>query len=79
MTFGIAVDRAQHVDVSIHDLSGRRVATLHHGVLDPGERVITWNGMLMRGRHAAPGIYLVRFHGDRISESRRMRCSSPRP
>jgi peroxiredoxin len=45
--------------VSVHDLAGRRIATLWSGRLGPGTTRMTWGG---RGREAgavAPGVYLI--------------------
>lgn len=50
---------AARARVVVHDVSGRRVATLHDGPLAPGESRVAWDGRDGRGRPVAPGIYLV--------------------
>ena len=65
--FGL--ERGQsNVRVVIYDLLGRRVLTLHHGVLSAGEHVLRWNGCNEDGNPVASGIYLCRV--ETISWSR---------
>jgi hypothetical protein len=52
--------RAGEVTVTVHDLGGRRIATLLAGHSDAGSRTVTWNGRDGEGRAAAPGVYLCR-------------------
>jgi len=46
---------------TVHDLSGRRVATLTTAAA-PARRSLVWNGRDAAGTPVAPGIYFVRFH-----------------
>jgi hypothetical protein len=56
-----AVREAQRVTVTVHDLLGRTVATLHDGPLGASEpRTLT-----LDGRGLASGVYLVRLVGTR--------------
>ena len=59
-TLSLALPRAVAVDVTVHDVSGRRVATLLAGVQDAGVRPVRWNGRTTEGAPAAAGIYLIR-------------------
>ncbi len=52
------------VELSIHDLQGRRVTTLRDGVLDAGEHLATWDGCDQHGMTAASGVYFVRLAAD---------------
>lgn len=52
-----SVARAGFVDVSIYDVTGRRVATLVRGEVSPGPNAATWDGHDGAGRPAAPGVY----------------------
>lgn len=56
-SIALALDEAQMVDLAVYDLSGRRVATLHNGVLDAGEHQIVWRGRTDTGATAAAGQY----------------------
>jgi hypothetical protein len=65
----LALARAAAVEVAVHDLSGRRVATLFHGSLPAGTHEFTWNGTRADGSAAAHGVYFVqaRINGARLS------------
>lgn len=54
--FTIALPTAGDVDLAIHDLAGRRVATLWHGALGAGEREFVWSAA---GAH--DGVYFARL------------------
>ena len=43
--------------MSVFDLAGRRVATLHRGELGAGEHHVIWNGKTDSGAAAAAGQY----------------------
>jgi hypothetical protein len=45
------------VDLSIYDVTGRRVVTLVRGTLDEGPHVATWSGRTATGAPAAAGVY----------------------
>jgi hypothetical protein len=53
---------AARADVSVYDVAGRRVATLHRGALDAGVHRLTWSGPGASGSGPRPGagIYFVR-------------------
>ena len=52
--------RAVEASVTVHDLGGRRVATLLAGFAAPGLTTLRWAGRDPEGRAAPPGIYHVR-------------------
>jgi hypothetical protein len=47
------------VDIAVHDIAGRRVATLVRGRLVPGEHVARWDGRDDTGAPARGGLYFV--------------------
>jgi hypothetical protein len=51
--------RRARVSSSVHDLAGRRVATLLDGEMEAGEHVITWNGRDAEGGSLAAGVYFL--------------------
>jgi hypothetical protein len=51
------LERSGHVDVSVFDLAGRRVATLQRGELPAGAHHVTWDGLSDSGTPAAAGQY----------------------
>ena len=54
------IGRAVAARVTVHDLAGRRVATLLDGWAAPGASALRWNGRDRDGRAAASGVYQVR-------------------
>ena len=46
--------------VTIHDVAGRRVRSVHRGWLNAGETRFFWDGRDDQGRPAAPGVYYLR-------------------
>jgi len=57
--FTVSLPRDAEVDLAVHDLAGRRVATLAHGRLGAGRRDFTWDGAGVRD-----GVYFVRLTVD---------------
>ena len=58
----VAVTRsaAGPVTVTIHDVRGRQVCTLHDGMLAAGRRVLVWEGRSDDGAELPSGLYLAR-------------------
>ena len=57
-----ALPEAAAVTLTVHDLAGRRVATLLEGAaLDAGEQSLRWDGRLDGGGRATSGGYLARL------------------
>jgi flagellar hook assembly protein FlgD len=50
----------EQVEITIHDIAGRKVRTLVAETLPAGAQETKWSGFDERGEHAAPGIYFVR-------------------
>ena len=57
MSISYSLARRGRVDVSVYEVTGRRVATLWQGESEPGVHVATWDGRLGDGRLAPPGVY----------------------
>jgi len=47
------------VDVSVQDVSGRRIATIAQGTRDTGSHELFWNPSSGSGRRQAPGVYFL--------------------
>lgn len=54
----VYLDRTEHVNLFIHDLSGRIIRTLIQNKLPAGTNSITWNGMNDAGTPCPGGVYL---------------------
>ncbi len=55
---------AQKVDVTVVDISGRRVWRTPSSFMAAGQHRILWNGQDESGRQVKPGMYFVRVRGD---------------
>ena len=53
--------REDHIALSIHDVSGRRIRSLERRWMDAGEHCLTWDGRTDVGERAAAGIYFARL------------------
>jgi len=57
----LALDRRARVRADVLDVAGRRVTTLvRDEEIDPGRRVLAWDGRAAAGAPAAAGVYFVR-------------------
>ncbi|MFN8588988.1 MAG: FlgD immunoglobulin-like domain containing protein [Candidatus Eisenbacteria bacterium] len=64
--------RDAHVLLAVHDVHGRRVATLASGRFAPGTHALRWDGRDDAGRAVAAGLYFARFEGDGVADSQRV-------
>ena len=66
-----ALDLPGRVDISVFDIAGHRVATLHQGQLEAGEHHVIWNGKTDRGNAAPAGLYhyVLKTATDKVSRS----------
>ncbi|MCP4572856.1 MAG: T9SS type A sorting domain-containing protein [bacterium] len=60
-TITFVMDRTERVEITVYDLSGRRIAVLADRVLTAGEQSVQWDGLDTAGRDAPSGIYLLRM------------------
>jgi len=51
--------RGGAAEISLIDLSGRRVRTLERGTLEAGRQVLTWDGRDDAGRTVPNGVYFL--------------------
>lgn len=72
-SFSLEVSNAKDVyEVSVYDLRGRQISTLHRGVLPVGERSFTWNGKDHLGNQLASGVYFYRVTNGLNSQVKKM-------
>ncbi len=63
---------AQHVDVSVVSLSGRRIRQLISGPMSAGSHRVRWNGRDGNGNEVPSGIYVCILRTDRNAVSRKL-------
>lgn len=67
-----AVPAKQHVQLSIFDVRGARVATLVDGELERGGHRVAWNGRTYTGDRAAAGVYFYKLQTKSEIRTRKM-------
>ncbi|MGH7729715.1 MAG: PA domain-containing protein, partial [Candidatus Eiseniibacteriota bacterium] len=60
-TIRFSLERGADADLSVFDLSGRRVRCLAKGWLEAGPHALKWDGTDAAGRRMAPGVYFYRL------------------
>ncbi len=64
----LAVDRTQHVNAEVLDITGRRIALLHDGDVGSGAAL----SIEFDGSNVPTGLYLIRVTGEAFSSTRRI-------
>jgi len=67
-----SIPSRSNVRLVIHDVLGRKIATLVDRELDAGEYISRWNGRSSEGNRAASGVYFYRLTSDGYSLTRKM-------
>jgi len=68
--FAIALPRSSGVSLSVHDVAGRRVASLQDGPLAAGEHAFRWDGRGAGGRTLQSGRYFIQLVAGDVRETR---------
>ena len=63
-TIKLSLEQSGAVSISVFDLAGHRVASLHQGLLDQGDHQWVWNGMNDAGIKQSGGVYFCRAEGN---------------
>ncbi len=61
-----------HVTLSIFNMLGQKIVTLHNGVTPPGIHTIVWNGKDAFNNDVTSGVYICRLKTESYSESRKL-------
>jgi hypothetical protein len=69
-TIRFTLERGGAVEVSVHDVSGRRVRRLAGGWMAAGVHALPWDGSDDAGRRADSGVYFYRVAGEGIAMAR---------
>ncbi len=68
-TLRFRLPAAQRVELSLFDVTGRRIAQLVDGPLASGEHAVRWTATDERGARVAPGIYRARLRAGGVERS----------
>jgi len=71
-TVPFGLDGPRRARLTVHDVTGRRIATLVDRALGAGPHEAIWDGRDDAGRAAPAGVYLVRLESDGMVASRRI-------
>jgi hypothetical protein len=66
------VSERSHVEISVFDIAGRRVARLVNADMDAGRFEAVWDGRTVAGGKAASGVYFCTLKVGRSTQSRKM-------
>lgn len=66
------VPRAQRVRIAVHDVAGRRLATLVDAEFTVGDHAVRWDGTDGDGRALPSGAYVIRLESELQVQSRRV-------
>jgi len=67
-----ALRRSDAVDLTVFDLSGRRVRRLASGIMTAGPHTVSWDGRDENGQQARAGVYFVRLASGNDRSAKRM-------
>ena len=70
--FALTIPRAGSAEVTVHDVSGRRVCELFRGSLPAGRRTLRWERADAFGARVRAGVYFVRATVDGAAANRRV-------
>lgn len=71
-TIGFTLNKRENVQVTVYDVSGKRVAVLADRVFAPGYHTVLWQGVNHRGESVSSGIYFVRMITGKYSSNKRI-------
>jgi hypothetical protein len=72
VTVSFALREPADVKLSVFDLRGRRVRTIHAGAKPAGHHQEVWQGRDDAGRRQASGVYFIRLHAGAYEQTRRV-------
>ena len=70
--FEIFTAHSDHLDISIHDLSGKKVKTIAEKEFQAGSHVLSWDGTNDGSRKVPPGLYVLKLTSRQYIRSRRL-------
>ena len=71
-TIQFSLSRSGEIELTIHNITGQKVATLADGLWEAGTYSVRWDGRDDHGREQASGVYLYRLTNDEQVETRKL-------
>ena len=71
-TISYDLSRTSNVNLSIFDLSGKKIITLLNRKQVAGKKSFTWSGLNSQGEQMGSGVYIYSITADKISKSKKM-------
>ena len=71
-TISYDLKRTLNVNLSIFDLSGKKIITLLNRKQVAGKKSFTWSGLNSQGEQMGSGVYIYSITADKISKSKKM-------
>ena len=71
-TIPYAVPEKSHVEISVYNLLGQKVATLFDGVRKPGLYKAIWNGRDQNGREVGGGMYFIQMRAKNFHQNKKI-------
>ena len=71
-TFEFALPHAEHVNISIYNILGQKVATIADEVFEAGRHKIQWDGGSSSGQELASGIYFAKLVAGHNSSTKKV-------
>ena len=75
VTLKFRISRPEYVRLSIVDVSGRVIRSLHDGMLPPGEHMNVWDGAGLSRKNVPPGVYMVNLRTSSGVQTHRLSIS----
>jgi flagellar hook assembly protein FlgD len=66
------VARPQLLRISVYDVTGRRVRSLHDAIVSAGRSAVSWDGRDSDGQPVAAGVYFLRLQAEDVSQTRKV-------
>lgn len=70
--FEFHLDQSEDLNISVYDLSGKRVKTISNKLYEAGAYILTWDGTNERGQKVPEGIYILKLISKNYIRSGRM-------
>ncbi|MDZ4122170.1 MAG: FlgD immunoglobulin-like domain containing protein, partial [Candidatus Cloacimonadaceae bacterium] len=71
-TISFIAPKAGKMKLSIYNIKGQKVRSIHDGSISSGHHSFTWNGVNESGAMAGSGVYFVRIEMDGKSQTHKM-------